>query len=78
MAVTVTSHGKRSPYAVFNKLSESTSAIEKLVTQNLGPNYTLGGVTDLDQLGMKEWPRNIAGKISIKDVEHAVANREHA
>ena len=73
----MTSSGQQRPYAVFNQLPESASAIEKLVGRNLGSKYALGGAMDLDKLGMVGWPRNIAGKISVKDVEHAVANQEN-
>ena len=77
MVVTLTSRGQQRPYAVFSKLPEGASVIEKLVTRNLGSKYAIGGAMDLGKLGMVGWPRTIAGKISVKDVEHAVANQEN-
>lgn len=73
----MTSAGQQTPYAVFEQLTTESSEIEKLVVQKLGAKYALGQAMDLQQLGMAEWPRNIAGKISIKDVEAAVAKQVH-
>lgn len=61
------------PYAVFDTLAPmSDDDVEELVVKELGPSYRLGGVMDLQQLGLGEWPRTRNAKVSIADVRRAV------
>lgn len=62
------------PYAIFDRLIHSSADVEGLVVKELGPRYRLGGVVDLHQLGLKEWPFTAAGKLSVINLRHDLIN----
>ena len=46
--------------------------VQKIVVQRLGSEFELGGVIRLQDLGRTTWPRNIGGKLSMKELEGSV------
>jgi hypothetical protein len=60
------------PYAIFDNLTQSPADVEGLVVKELGPRFRLGGVMDLQRLGLKEWPCSRSGKLSIIDLKREV------
>jgi hypothetical protein len=62
------------PYAIFDRLIYSSADVEGLVVRELGPRYRLGGVVDLQQLGLKEWPFTAVGKLSVISLRHDLIN----
>lgn len=71
--ITTTLSGKPVQHAVFDKLEFPPDVVQKIVVQHLGSEYELEGVMDLKTLGYEDWPRNIAAKISVQELEKAVA-----
>lgn len=57
---------------MFDSLEVSTDVVEKIVVQRLGSEFELGGVIRLQDLGRTTWPRNIGGKLSMKELESSV------
>lgn len=62
------------PYAIFDKLFHDPADVEELVAKELGPRYRLGGVLDLQQLGLKGWPFTAVGKLSVIDLRDGLLN----
>jgi hypothetical protein len=63
------------PYAIFEKLTQSRADVEELVMKKLGPRYCLGGVIDLQELGLKDWPYTAVGKLSVIDLRREIMQR---
>lgn len=73
VGIATSGHGKR-PYAVFDRRIQSPADVEGLVVKELGPRYRLGGVIDLQQIGLREWPYTAVGKLSVIDLRREVIN----
>ena len=58
--------------AIVQDLHGSSSAsLEKLIVDKFGPDYALGRVLTLDQLGFADWPMNATEKIMKLDLRNA-------
>ncbi|KAL4885597.1 hypothetical protein BJY04DRAFT_180049 [Aspergillus karnatakaensis] len=51
------------------------SRVTECVARVLGPQYTLGGVVSLHDLGLDDWPKNSSQKIVKRDLVNAVEER---
>ncbi|KKK23173.1 hypothetical protein ARAM_002144 [Aspergillus rambellii] len=62
------------PFAVLASLNGKTEAqIKQHVIRSFGQKYALGGVSTLEQLGLREFPVNATHKLIKADVQSAVA-----
>lgn len=50
----------------------SKDGLKQLVLDHLGPDYALGKVFTLKELGMQEFPINVTGKIMKIELRKAV------
>lgn len=40
--------------------------------QELGPEYRLDDILDLERIGLKDWPYSMAGKLSVVELKERV------
>ena len=62
------------PVAVLTDLPDHVTkeGLKRLVLDHLGPDYALGKVFTLEELGLQEFPINVTGKIMKIELRKAV------